>query len=622
LSYHLVTVVGRTARGRGRREVPVAAQEKGIIGSELPHGEDEPLRGIARIHAAATALAIAAITGLLWLGRSGPQGPVVNAVILAVVFVASGGALMATLRLVRRELGERQRVERVLHDSESALQQVAQESLPVLDLFDWPVFYVCEWPTGTMIFLSPAAPRLWGRPPGVALFDSRPQWNAAIHPDDCERVARTWETGAALGDFDVEYRITRGDGEERWIYDRAVPMRNEQGGVARIVGVAQDVTERTRGELRSRDLLESAPDASVIVDAAGRIVMVNAQTEKLFGYSRAELASAPVEMLLPERYRARHRELRDAFVAAPAQRPMGAGVDLYARHKQGFEIPVEISLSPLATDGGIVVSASIRDVTEARAAQRELARQRDALESANQDLARSNAELEQFASVASHDLQEPLRKLVSFSELLEQDAGDQLPERARQDLAFITDAARRMRTLVRDLLALSRTGTSEMKVIPVSLDACADRALEALDLRISESAAVITRDPLPIVMGDLTLLEALYQNLLSNALKFTAPGQPPRIHLTAERGRDSSWVLGVRDAGIGIDPKHAAEIFRPFRRLHAPEKYPGTGIGLAIASKAIDRHGGRLWVEPAGPKGEPGSHFRFTLERAAGEEAA
>ena len=262
------------------------------------------------------------------------------------------------------------------------------------------------------------------------------------------------------------------------------------------------------------------------------------------------------------------------------------------------------------------MSASIRDVTEARAAQRELARQRDALENANQELARSNAELEQFASVASHDLQEPLRKLVAFSELLQHDAGSQLPERAHQDLEFITDAARRMRTLVRDLLTLSRTGTSEMKVIPVSLDGCADRALEALDLRISESAAVITRDPLPIVMGDLTLLDGLYQNLLSNALKFTAPGHSPRIHLSAVRDGDGSWVLGVRDAGIGVDPRHAEEIFRPFRRLHAPEKYPGTGIGLAIASKAVDRHGGRLWLEPAGPRGEPGSHFRFTLEGA------
>jgi light-regulated signal transduction histidine kinase (bacteriophytochrome) len=262
------------------------------------------------------------------------------------------------------------------------------------------------------------------------------------------------------------------------------------------------------------------------------------------------------------------------------------------------------------------VSAAIRDITDARLAQRELARQRDALESANVDLARSNAELEQFASVASHDLQEPLRKLVSFSELLRSDLGGDLTDRAAQDLEFITDAARRMRTLVKDLLTLSRTGTSEMKVRRVSLEACVDRVLEALDLRIAETRAVITRDSLPDVQGDPTLLDELYQNLLSNALKFVAPGARPHVHFSAAPGPAGTWVVGVRDEGIGIDPERQQEIFRPFRRLHANEKYPGTGIGLAIARKAVDRHGGRLWVESA--KGA-GSHFRFTLAAARGD---
>ena len=253
---------------------------------------------------------------------------------------------------------------------------------------------------------------------------------------------------------------------------------------------------------------------------------------------------------------------------------------------------------------------AVRLIATWRIAQRELACQRDALESTNRDLTRSNSELEQFASVASHDLQEPLRKLVSFSELLRTDLGSELTDRAARDLEFITDAARRMRTLVKDLLTLSSTGTSEMQVRDVSLDGCVDRVLEALDLRISETHAVITRDPLPEVEGDPSLLEALYQNLLSNALKFVAPGSPPRIHLSAERGPDDTWVVGVHDEGIGIEPDRTPEIFRPFRRLHSNDKYPGTGIGLAIARKAVDRHGGRLWVESA--KGA-GSHFRFTL---------
>ena len=234
--------------------------------------------------------------------------------------------------------------------------------------------------------------------------------------------------------------------------------------MVRIAGVAEDVTDRTRGELRSRDLIESAPDAMVIIDASGQIVLVNAQTETLFGYERAELMGASVEILLPERYRERHREHRNHFLAAPRVRPMGTGIDLYARRKNGEEFPVEIcSLAARHRPRPGRLGGDPRH-HRARLAQRELARQRDALESANQDLARSNSELEQFASVASHDLQEPLRKLVSFSELLREDLGGELTERAAQDLEFITDAARRMRTLVRDLLTLSRTGTSEMKV--------------------------------------------------------------------------------------------------------------------------------------------------------------
>lgn len=579
---------------------------------ETLHRASDPLRRIAWLHASAISIGGAAIS---WLWVSGatnePDRLVIGSALLAALAVVAG-LLAATWRLAQRELHERRHTERVLRESESMFRQLAENVREV--------FYLCEWPSGGLIFLSPAFARVWGREVGDAFSfkvgnpaSFRRQWIDDIDERDRDRVRRLWESHAAQGSFDVEYRITRADGEERWIHDRAFPVRERDGRVVRIAGVAEDVTDRTRGELRSRDLIESAPYAMVIVDASGQIVLVNAETENLFGYERAELMGASVEILLPERYRGRHREHRNHFLAAPRVRPMGAGLDLYARRKNGEEFPVEISLSPLQTDLGPVVSTAIRDITEARLAQRELARQHDALESANQDLARSNSELEQFASVASHDLQEPLRKLVSFSELLRVDLGGELTERAAQDLEFITDAARRMRTLVRDLLTLSRTGTSEMKVRTVSLDACVDRVLEALDLRISETRAVITRDPLPEVQGDPTLIEELYQNLLSNALKFVAPGASPRIHLSADPGLDDTWVIGVRDAGIGIDPDRVSEIFRPFRRLHSSDKYPGTGIGLAIARKAVDRHGGRLWVESV--KGG-GSHFRFTLGRS------
>ena len=231
------------------------------------------------------------------------------------------------------------------------------------------------------------------------------------------------------------------------------------------------------------------------------------------------------------------------------------------------------------------------------------------LEYANQELRRRNAELDEFTYVASHDLQEPLRKLTAFSSLLPRDSGRDLPEKAREDLEFITDAAQRMQLLIQDLLTLSRTGKSAMKHERVSLSACVDRALEALAAPIEETDAEISRDELPDAVGDASMLTQLYQNLIGNALKFNARVRRPMVHLTAEQD-DGQWILGVRDNGIGIKPEYAEQIFAAFKRLHGRDEYAGTGIGLAICRKTVERHGGRIWVESEPDKG---SHFKFTL---------
>lgn len=222
-------------------------------------------------------------------------------------------------------------------------------------------------------------------------------------------------------------------------------------------------------------------------------------------------------------------------------------------------------------------------------------------------LNRLNAELGEFTYVASHDLQEPLRKLMIFSEWLVRDLGGNLPEPVAKDVAFITDAAARMRRLVEDLLVLSRAGNRDLQRERVSLKKVAETALEALALRIGETGAVISRDPLPEVLGDATLLTQLYQNLVSNALKYC--DGVPHIHLSVER-KNGAWLLGVRDDGIGINPDYAEQIFQPFKRLHGREKYEGTGIGLAICRKVVERHGGKIWVES---EEGVGTHFRFTL---------
>jgi light-regulated signal transduction histidine kinase (bacteriophytochrome) len=239
---------------------------------------------------------------------------------------------------------------------------------------------------------------------------------------------------------------------------------------------------------------------------------------------------------------------------------------------------------------------------------RELQEAHDALAEIVSSLEQANRELDEFAHVASHDLLEPVRTLVAFSELLREDLPGDLPELVITDLDHITAAARRMQKLIEDLLALSRAGRSATRLESVSLEDCVDEVLAALRLRIEETGAEVTRDALPTVVGDTTQLGQVFQNLIGNALKFTGEGRP-EIALTAER-HGNEWILGVRDNGIGIDPRHAESVFTPFKRLHGMTEYEGTGIGLAICKKSIERHGGRIWVES---EVDRGALFRFTL---------
>ena len=255
-----------------------------------------------------------------------------------------------------------------------------------------------------------------------------------------------------------------------------------------------------------------------------------------------------------------------------------------------------------------------QEIAKSKRAEEALADRTVQLERINRELVALNAELDDFTNMASHDMQEPLRTLIAFSDLLRQDVGDSLPEQAGKDLAFITDAAKRMRALIQDLLALSRAGRAAQKREKVSLRECADLALEALAMRVKETGAQIIHDKLPDVWGDSTLLTQLYQNLIGNGLKFSGD-QRPIIQLTFEE-QDGTQVFGVKDNGIGIERKYAREIFKPFRRLHGRAEYEGSGVGLAICRKIVERHGGKIWVESEPGKG---AHFRFTFSHRTKE---
>jgi len=230
------------------------------------------------------------------------------------------------------------------------------------------------------------------------------------------------------------------------------------------------------------------------------------------------------------------------------------------------------------------------------------------------DLERSNRDLQQFAYVASHDLQEPLRTVASFTQLLAKRYGDKLDDKAREFIGFAVDGSKRMQTLINDLLSFSRVGTQGKALGAVNSDAALDAVLKGLKRSIEESGAVITRDRLPTVLADEVQLTQLLQNLVANAIKFQGAGVP-RIHIGAERN-GSEWKISVRDNGIGISPEHHERIFVILQRLHSKKQYPGTGIGLAVCKKIAERHGGRIWVEATAGGG---STFRFTVRD--GEDA-
>ena len=232
----------------------------------------------------------------------------------------------------------------------------------------------------------------------------------------------------------------------------------------------------------------------------------------------------------------------------------------------------------------------------------------EALREQAAELQRSNEELQQFAYVASHNLQEPLRMVAAFVDLLARRYQGHLDKEAAEFIGYALDGARRMKALIDDLLAYSRVGTRLEPFVPVDCEKVLAETLQGLRLAVEESGAVITHDPLPVVRAGKLELELLLQNLLSNALKFRNAA-PPRVHLSAQQ-RGTEWLFSVRDNGIGIDPQHAERIFIIFQRLHTREEYPGTGIGLAICKKIVERHGGRVWVEAAPGRG---ATFFFTL---------
>jgi PAS domain S-box-containing protein len=445
------------------------------------------------------------------------------------------------------------------------------------------------------------------------------------------------EAARALGGGDLARRVDIRTGDE---IERLGDSFNEMAAQIQ----ERDTALRER-EARIRRLVESNIIGIFFWDISGNITDANDAFLELTGYTREDLLAGQVRWatMTPPEYRA-----VDAVAIEEIAR--SGTVSRYEKEftrKDGSRIPVTLGAATFDASMATGV-AFVLDLTERNRAEEALRHAHDALErrvlertaelkksnerlelevlerqraeavlnQRSQELARSNAELEQFAYVASHDLQEPLRMVASYMHLLEKKYKDRLDADANEFIGYAVDGAKRMHALIEDLLTYSRVGTTAKPLEPTDCSTVVQAALNSVRVALEESGAHFSCDELPTVMGDATQLTQLFQNLIANAIKFRRD-QPPEIHIGAEP-EDELWRFSVQDNGIGIAPEYFARIFVMFQRLHGRTAYPGTGIGLAICKKIVERHGGRIWVESPGKRG---SVFKFTLPRAPDKEA-
>ncbi|MGF1612288.1 MAG: PAS domain S-box protein [Kiloniellales bacterium] len=383
-----------------------------------------------------------------------------------------------------------------------------------------------------------------------------------------------------------------------------------RGGEPIFIGIIRDITERKAAEQALRDseaqlraVFDTAVDGLVVIDGSGIIQSYNRACESLFGYRAQEAIGRNVKMLMPAPYREEHDGYIASYRLTGERKIIGIGREVVGQHKDGTTFPMELSVGEARRGNEPIFIGIIRDITERKAAER-------ALKQKAAELLGKNVELEQFAYAASHDLQEPLRMVGSYCELLQRRYAGKLDSDADEFLSYAVDGASRMRALIQDLLRLARLSAHEMVRQPVDCNAVLDRCRIDLKTAIDESRAEITSDPLPVIEGDGTQIGQLFLNLLGNAIKFR-DRLAPRVHVSVEEGQ-GEWRFAVQDNGIGIKPQHGEQVFIIFRRLHGRDAYPGTGVGLSLCRKIVERHGGRIWLDPAV---EAGARFCFTIRK-------
>jgi PAS domain S-box-containing protein len=367
--------------------------------------------------------------------------------------------------------------------------------------------------------------------------------------------------------------------------------------------------DRERELEQYKAIADVATEAFLTIDDQSTIRSANPAVEEIFGYDPDELIGESLTVLMPDRFVEQHYESLERYLATGDRRLDWEYIQLPGLHRDGHEVPLAISFSEYRHEGDRFFTGIIRDNTEWKRLEAELTETIDELAEANQKLEASNERLEQFASAVSHDLQEPLRMVSSYLQLLDRRYGDDLDDDAEEFIGYAVDGADRMRTMIESLLEYSRVTTGGNPMEPTDADAVLADVLDDLGLRIEETDATVTSDDLPTVTADPDQLAQVFRNLISNALRHGGD-DPPRVHLGVERG-DDAWRFAVRDEGVGIEPGYQDSIFDVFEQGSASGDEADTaGIGLALCERIVERHGGDIWVES-----EPGegATFWFTI---------
>jgi PAS domain S-box-containing protein len=456
-------------------------------------------------------------------------------------------------------------------------------------------------PSLRLTYISPKSLDLFGYAPGELM--ERPDLRErVVHEDDRSALQTVIGNIREGRPYSVEVRVVRKDGAVRWVQDSGIPTNDASGALMRIDGSFTDITDRKLAEEERSflaSIVESSDDTIIGKNLDGTIVSWNRSAECNLGYAADEVIGKNISILTPD-------DRKDEIGMILEKIRAGERIEHFETlrvRKDGSVMDVSLTISPIVSPAGEIIGASSigRDITGRKEAESQL-------RSYARDLKLRNEELEQFAYVASHDLQEPLRMVSSYVQLLKRRYEGRLDEDADEFIHYAADGASRMQLLINDLLAFSRVSTRGKPFAETDTEILMEQTLKNLKIQIEESGAVVTRDPLPVVHADATQLSQVFQNLISNAIKFHGT-DAPRVHVTAAQSGEE-WLFAVKDNGIGIEQRHFDRIFVIFQRLHSKAEYPGTGIGLAICKRIIERHGGRIWLES-----EPGegSTFFFTI---------